>query len=261
MRLEFKTVKAPREDCTTKNAFVFIDYESIFVSFSKHYSVAPPLGSLFDEIKSSGKIARIRAFGDFSKPDMSQERNRIRTITSDIIDCGHESAYNKKDYTDFIMLDHIYQEAIQNPQIEQYIIFTGDGHFASAATFLRTHMDKLVGIYGVDGTLSNQLRECASWVKSIRAIDDDITVYRDRLLKNLERTIEGGKIPSFMKTVEHAARTYGGDYYLYERALAQLIEEGYISREVCTAFPDREFMMLVPDWDKMKRELVRNSNI
>ncbi len=73
------------------------------------------LDEICDEIKKNGKVAKIYVFGDFTKPELSQERNRVRTVTSNIIDCSNEGTILKKDFTDFIMLDTIYQELIQNP--------------------------------------------------------------------------------------------------------------------------------------------------
>jgi competence protein ComGC len=153
------------------------------------------------------------------------------------------------------MLDHIYQELIQNPAVEQFIFFTGDGHFSSSATFLRNYMDKTVGVYGIAGSLSRQLRDCSSWTKELNAIDGDELEYQTNLLKNLKSAEKKGTIPTFMKTIEHTIRSYGGDQYRYEQILRSLIEQGYIKNEICTAFADREFKMLTVEWDKVEKEL------
>jgi hypothetical protein len=216
------------------------------------------LEAICDEMKAYGKIAKIYAFGDFTKPEISQERNRVRTVTSNIIDCSNESAIIKKDFTDFIMLDHIYQELIQNPAVEQFIFLTGDGHFSSAATFLRNYMEKTVGVYGIAGSLSRQLRDCSSWTKEINAIDGDELEYQTNLFRNLKSAEGKGLVITFMKTVEHTVRRYGGDQYRYEDILRNLIDEGYISNDVCTAFADRgEIRVLSVNWDRVNAELVK----
>jgi uncharacterized LabA/DUF88 family protein len=236
---------------------VFIDYEYLYITFFKQYSTPPMLDALIDEIKTDGRIFKIYVFGDFTKPNLSQERNRVRTVTSNIIDCGNESALVKKDFTDFIMLDHIYQELIQNPSVEQFIFFTGDGHFSSAATFLRNFMDKTVGVYGIIGSLSRQLRDCSSWTKEATAIDGDEQEYQTNLLKNLKSAESKGVTPTFMKTVEFTVRNYGGDQYRYEQVLRKLIDDSYISSDICTAFPERgEFRMLTVNWERVNKELV-----
>lgn len=254
MELEFRVLTEPPENAKLLNTIVFVDYESLYISFTKQYFSAPPLNDIVSEMKNNGKIIKINVFGDFTKPGLSQERNRIRTITSNIIDCGNESGIIKKDFTDFIMLDHIYQEVIQNPSVEQFIFFTGDGHFSSAATFLRNYMDKTVGVYGVSGTLSRQLRDCSTWAAELSVSDGDDSVYLVNLLKNLKSAVERDLHPTFLKTVEHTVRTYGGDRYRYERILSKLVDGGYIKHEMCTAYPDREFRMLVIDWERVNED-------
>lgn len=255
LRLDFKLLKKPIAETKPLHTIVFVDYESLFISFKRQYSAPPPLDIIMDEVKECGKIARIKFFGDFTDPEMSLERSRIRTITSDIIDCSNEANSLKKDFTDFIMLDHIYREAVQNEPAQQFIIFTGDGHFSSVATFLRMFMDKTVGIYGVSGSLSRQLRDCSSWTKEISVSEDDGIEYRQNLIRNIRSASNKGLILTFMNTVEHTQRNYGGDRYRYEDELRWLIDEGYLSSELCTAYADNEFKMLVVDWERVNSEL------
>ena len=40
-----------------------------------------------------------------------------------------------KDYTDFIILDNIYQKALSSSDVNLFIIFSGDGHFSSVVAF------------------------------------------------------------------------------------------------------------------------------
>ncbi|MCL2351681.1 MAG: NYN domain-containing protein [Firmicutes bacterium] len=256
MKLSFRDIKKTPQEIKTLNTVVFIDYEYLFISFKKIFKVSPVLSGILDEIKQYGKIQSIKVFGDFTKNEISQERNRIRTITSDIIDCGNETLETKKDFTDFIMLDHIYRETIQNTAVQQFILFTGDGHFSSAATFLRTFMDKIVGIYGITQTFSQQLNECATWSKFIEVVDDDIGVYTMNLIKNFQSAQSRNVICTFKKTVDHVQRNYGGETDKYEYALQQLISDGYVTSEVCTAFADGTFKMLVPQWAKIETNLL-----
>lgn len=257
MKLEYRVLK-PRQENEKPNTIVFIDYEYLYISFTKQFTVAPMLDELIDEIKTDGRITKIYVFADFSKPNLSSERNRVRTVTSNIIDCGNESAILKKDFTDFIMLDHIYQELIQNSSVEQFVFFTGDGHFSSAATFIRNFMDKTIGVYGIAGSLSRQLKDCSSWAKEVLALDGDELEYQTNLLKNLKNAEERGMTPTFMRTVEFTLRYYGGDQYRYEQVLGSLIDNGYIRNELCTSFPERgEFKMLTVDWERVNNELVQ----
>ena len=261
MTLRFREIKKMQQGAEKPSTVVFIDYEYLYISFKKIYKVSPVLSGIMDEIKQCGKIQSVKVFGDFTKSEISQERNRIRTITSDIIDCGNETMETKKDFTDFIMLDHIYRETIQNTSVQQFILFTGDGHFASAATFLRTFMDKIVGVYGITRTFSQQLNECATWSKFIEVIDDDISVYTMNLIKNFKSAQSRNVICTFRKTIDYVQRNYGGEADKYEYALGQLIDDGYVTSEVCSAFAEGTFKMLVPQWSKIETDLLSSQKV
>lgn len=255
MKLIFKSLKNPPNDIEQLNTVVFIDYESLYFSFLKQYSKPSILDELVNEVKLHGKITKIKVFGDFTNSELIKEKSRIRTITSEIIDCGYISSELKKDFTDFIMLDHIYQEVIQNPPAEQFVLLTGDGQFSSAATFLRTYMNKTVGVFGVMGSLSSQLCDCATWTIQINVLDRDDAEYQKNLLVNLKSATKKGLLPTFMKTVEHTAKRYGGDSQKYEYFLRQLIDDGYIRSELCKSLDNCEFRMLIVDWERVDKEL------
>jgi competence protein ComGC len=118
-------------------------------------------------------------------------------------------------------------------------------------------MEKTVGVYGIAGSISRQLRDCSSWTKELNAIDGDELEYQTNLFKNLKTAETRGLVATFMKSVEHTVRKYGGDQYRYERILRKLIDDGYISNDICTAYADRgEFRMLTVDWARVNKELV-----
>lgn len=145
---------------------VFVDYESWFYGLHNQYNAETDVAGWFKKLKTRGQIIEIYIFGDFEgNKSIAQDRLKLRTLTSNIIDCANFES--KKDYTDFIILDRIYQTIIRDSSIQQYIIFTGDGHFSNVSAFLKNFEDKVVGIYAVQGTLSQQLRQSASWVEVI----------------------------------------------------------------------------------------------
>ena len=64
MKIEFKTLKAPPEKSKQAYSIVFIDYEYLYISFTKQYSMPPMLNEICDEIKQNGKVAKMcRAVG------------------------------------------------------------------------------------------------------------------------------------------------------------------------------------------------------
>ena len=139
---------------------------------------------------------------------------------------------------------------------EQFIFVTGDGHFHSAATFIRSFNDKTIGVYGVAGSISNLLRDCSTWTMEINAIEPDELELQTNLLNKFREAEERGVLyPSFRKTIEIASQTYGGDPERYGQVLSKLITDGYVTNETIT-LPDHSFRSLRVDWHRVSEGLL-----
>lgn len=230
---------------------VFVDYECWRFGLSNQYNSETDVSGWFNELKSKGQIEDLLFFGNFEKPLLSKDKLKLRTITNNIIDTSYLD--DKKDYTDFIMLDHIYQSIMKNDVIEQYIIFSGDGHFSSVAAFLKNFKDKIVGVYAVNGTLSAQLRDSASWYQLINPVDDAIAKTRkeeidiDQLIFDNLRWVktQNGVIPTFRKTVENISNYYNVSREEVASKLSELIRQGTIRQEEQTYGAGRKIKALI----------------
>lgn len=224
---------------STLQTLVYIDYESLFYGMYDKFKLKPNLDALVEEMKEQGRFAEsIKVFGDFSNELIKSEQGKIRTITNTIIDCQQPNFDgHKKDYTDFLMLDSIYQDSMTKPHVEQFILVTGDNHYSSVATFLRTQKDKVIGVYAVEGTLGRQLADCSSWVKTILPKDATEEKYRENIVKCLKSAEEKNIKSTFMNTLNHATGYYGGVYDMYRRVLSDMIAEGAITQQMDMA-PD-----------------------
>lgn len=213
---------------------VYIDYESLFYGMYDRYRLKPNLDALFDELKTQGRFAEsIKVFGDFSTEPIKSEQGKIRTITNTIIDCQQpNSEGHKKDYTDFLMLDMIYQDSMTKPHVDQFIFVTGDNHYSSVAVFLRTQKDKVIGVFAVEGTLGTQLANCSSWVKTIIPRGATEEKHKEDLLQCL-KSAEAKSIKStFMNTLNHAADYFGGSFDMYRRVLQDMVNKGEVTQQM-----------------------------
>lgn len=180
----------------------FVDYETWLYGCTNQYHTEPDVMGWFNDLKNKGHIDDVLFFADFTKDPTRNQTLKLRSISNNIIDCS--KGEKEKDYSDFIMLDHIYQRLIRQPDIKQFILFTGDGHFQSVLAFLRNFNDKIIGVYALKGSLSPQLAEAANWYVEIIPPDEqekrnaDITRL---ILENLTRLEEQDKIATFSKTV------------------------------------------------------------
>lgn len=235
----------------TLRTIVFVDYESWFYGLHNQFNAETDVSGWFRDLKTKGMIDDIYIFGDFENNKMiAQDRLKLRTLTSNIIDCANFES--KKDYTDFIILDRIYQTAIRDDLIQQYIIFSGDGHFSNVAAFLKNFKDKVVGIYAIAGTLSQQLKNSASWVEIINPSDiqkeepDDVKseqteteeekgdgYYRKLILDYIrDNATSPTFVPTFTNTVSNVSATNSISKELLSGLLKQLIEENIVTQRL-----------------------------
>ncbi|MBQ5973624.1 MAG: NYN domain-containing protein [Oscillospiraceae bacterium] len=151
-----------------KRIVAFVDYEHWYISMDTLYNKKKPdLAAWFADLNNRGRVVDAIFFADFSKGGLKNEIARIRLFSNKIIDTVNPNPKSVKDFTDFIILDNIYQRAMSSSDVDLFVIFSGDGHFSSAAAFLKNNLNKEVGIYGVGGATSRQLRDTGDWYVEI----------------------------------------------------------------------------------------------
>ena len=239
-------------------AVAFVDYEHWYISLDKMYNQKPDIKAWYADMASRYHIVDVYFFADFSNQSLRSEIPRIREVTSSIIETQNASSHHKKDYTDFIMLDHIYQKAMTASDIDTYIIFSGDGHFSSVASFLNVRLSKNVGVYAVKDAVSNQLRNCADWLIEIPMIDSEMKLYYQMILRNLKKLYDnaqnGKKLrAAFWPTVEAVSKLNGISRDSIADALRSLIERGYIYQTQDT-IKSKTIKVLNVNWDKVTKD-------
>lgn len=253
------------------NTIVFVDYESWFWGLYNQYGERPNVEDFMLKVKQRGALDDLYFFGDFNKDEIGKERVKLRNFSSNIIDCANEN--RTKDYTDFIMLDNIYRTVVKRSDVEQYVLVTGDGHFHSVVAWLKNFRDKFVGVYGVQGSLSNQLKNCASWWEEIRpeghadtrfgengATGEGSPEYVNKILESIrekERSASGLR-PTFSNTIAYCRDHFGLNERGLRVTLAKLINDGYVNQEVQTLKNGDKITVVVPQWNLLlEREMWR----
>lgn len=223
-------------------ALAFVDYEHWYISLDKMYHTRPDIGKWINDMKKTLDIRGIWFFGDFSKnQSLREEMTKIRGFTNNIIETGNGTNRVTKDFTDFIMLDHIYQAAMSDrDDIDVFVIFTGDGHFTSVASFLKNKCKKEVEIYAVKGGCSNQLRMAASrTVEYPDETDDKKQIFQliFSALDKIEHSPSSKNMkPTFIKTVEAVSVQNNLPRKKVREAAQWLVDNGYIERKKEKAF-------------------------
>ncbi len=237
-------------------AIAFVDYEHWFISLDKlHRHQRPDIKGWRNELANRFELQEIIFFADFSNPSIRLEIPRIREVSNYIIETQNATPGHIKDFTDFIMLDHIYQKAINAPEIDTFILFSGDGHFSSVSNYLITQLGKTVGVYAVRGGMSTQLKNTASWTELVPKNDDpSLALYRLILgnLRQLQDNKSKKSYPAFWPTVEAVARQHTLKRRDVAGALRALIAKGCITQKEAKPEPGKSIKILVVDWKKAK---------
>ncbi len=238
-------------------AVAFVDYEHWYISLDKMYNTRPDIKAWRDSLSEKYELQEIIFFADFSNLSLRAEIPRIREVSNYIIETQNTSSNRKKDFTDFIMLDHIYQKAINSPKSETFILFSGDGHFNSVCNYLISQLGKKVGVYAIRGAMSNQLRNTASWVELLPALTDPhINTYR-AILKNLqylENNSAKKTYPTYWATVDAVSKFNDLKRKEVAESLRLMIAKKYIiQKEVCFG-PKKKIQSLSVDWKKCRTD-------
>ena len=214
------------------SAVAFVDYEHWYISLNNNYGIRPNIKSWFEDLQKRVNVKEVMFFADFSHKSFSDEIGRIRPFTNKIIDTRSPLGGNKKDFTDFILLDNIYQKALMTEDTKAFILFSGDGHFSSVTSFLKNIYGKEVGIYAIKGCFSRQLQETSTWYVSLPEESDVYGLYYQKILEYLkdEENKKSRELPTFAKTAEEIAKDRRLDKRKALTALDNLAGDGIISK-------------------------------
>ena len=141
-----------------------------------------------------------------------------------------------------------------NPEIEVYILFTGDGHFHSVVKYLTQRLQKKVVVYGVTGAFSNQLQAVASEAHGLPTEEEAFTDYAKMVVQNMAYvSTKQSIIPSFNGTVAAVCRRYGVKDEPIRRVLKTMLDQGLLVQKDFRVEFNRKVKIIAPDWDALEK--------
>lgn len=241
-------IKTGKEGLPT--AAVFVDYEHWYISLNNNYGIRPNIKAWFEDLQNRVNVKEVMFFADFSHKNLADEIGRIRPYTNKIIDTRSPNG-TKKDFTDFIVLDNIYQKALLADDIEAFVLFSGDGHFSSVTAFLKNIYGKEVGVYAIKGCFSKQLMETSTWTVSLPDEADVYGLYYRKIFEYLknEENKHSKNLPTFNKVVDAVAKDKKLERKKITAALDRLIAEDVISKRNLGSRGNATKDVLFVDWD------------
>ena len=197
-------------------------------------------------------------FADFSHRSLADEIGRIRPFSNKIIDTRNTNGNVTKDFTDFIILDNIYQKAIDSEDIDVFILFSGDGHFSSVCSFIKNKVGKELWVYGIRNSFSKQLQEIASKSFALPTKNELKRRYDRLILEEISSNEKMGISSEREKVIKSVANKVKGNNDEVLKAMEELLVDGFLSeRNVVLSRKQRKKMLFV-DWSKVNDEGLLN---
>jgi len=232
----------------------FVDYEYWYYSYQNLFNMDPDVKGWRKELDENYNVLDIMVFAEFSyNQRLHDQITPLRNITNTIVETLQQTRNRKKDMTDFIMLDYIYQTAANRKDIDVFLLFTGDGHFHSVVKYLTQKLRKKVVIYGMDGTISTQLQEVASEVREVPGKENTFQYYAHLIIEDLAYTSRNFKIiPTFNSTIQAVMRKHPDvSEEFVRKTLRKMLDMGLIVQRVQRAEYNRNVKILRAEWGKL----------
>ena len=243
-------------------AAAFVDYEHWYISLKNNYGMQPDIKGWFEELNKHFNLMEVNFFADFSHKSLADEIGRIRLFSNKIIDTRSPNGV-KKDFTDFIILDNMYQKALASEDIDVFILFSGDGHFSSVTSFLKNFYHKQVIVYGINGSFSKQLKETATAAYTLpteQEINGSFYRYIFDYLKTSKDPTYNGAISEVAKKVSRKTPKSS-----ISDALKSLMKEDIVSeialKPATGKTKAKKQKKLFVDWEKAEKSGLYNENL
>ncbi|MCD7771414.1 MAG: NYN domain-containing protein [Oscillospiraceae bacterium] len=241
-----------------KAAIAFVDYEYWYYTYQNFLHIDTDPLAWRKELEKEYDLKDVMVFGDFSEPKIGAELPKLRTVTNTIVETGNTDSHRKKDMTDFIMLDYIYQTVNHRKNVDAIIIFTGDGHFQSVVKYISQTLKKTAVVYGIKDSFSRQLQLAATKVVTLPAEDVLQKSYSMMIISNFARIAnKPNVIPTFRTVISAVSKRNSVPEESIRDALQKLIEDGYVCQEIKQMKSKqgmRNVKIVVPKWDKLIRD-------
>lgn len=225
---------------------VYVDYQYWYYSYKKNLNMAPNLEEWYVEIQKTYCVEKIMIFGNFGIHAMADELAKIKTITDDIVNTVDSKVYEKKNNTDYFILDSIYRDGAKRRNPDIYIIFTGSNHFELVIQYLKD-LGKQVLVYGVKNYFSETLKSCSDFYVEMPRYIQEKQFYFDLIFEYLKEVELKGIRDTYNNTIKRVAKYNEIADEPIQSALDELLESGYIV-ETCESYNERECRLLSINW-------------
>ena len=242
---------------------LFIDFENIRYGLKNNHRQEPDPKKLMEKALKYGRVRVAQAYADFREhPEEVRSRLDVAGIQARDIPLRrfiNQGVERVKSTADLHMVMDIIETVLDRPQVETFVLMTGDRDFIRPVTWLRNRFGKRVIVVGVPGTISDDLISAASEADPVEVEEVSADVVADLKLE-LIRMVERMRPPHGFLTytlIRKWALDRRSGLAATEKeiatALSELITDAVLlqdvryieGREVRVSFLDREHELVV----------------
>ena len=164
---------------------IFIDWENIYISTVSEYNSKPNVSAILEKAREYGRIVSATAYADWTDGDF---RDAPPTLYSNGISPhyisaryfpGGKSQKRRTNSIDVMLAVECSDFLHNHPQVDTYVLVTGDGDFIPLVSLLRSR-GKTVVVIGVSEATSYHLIESADHFISYASLLEEEREARDR---------------------------------------------------------------------------------
>ena len=145
---------------------IFIDWENIYISTVTEYKSKPNVSAILEKSREYGRIVSATAYADWTEGDFRQAPPTLYSngITPKYISAryfpGGKASKRRTNSIDVMLAVECSDFLHKHPQVDTYVLVTGDGDFIPLVSLLRSQ-GKNVVVIGVSEATSYHLIESA----------------------------------------------------------------------------------------------------
>jgi uncharacterized LabA/DUF88 family protein len=164
---------------------IFMDWENIYISTVTEYGTKPNVSAILEKAHEYGRIVSSNAYADWTDSDY---RNAPPTLYSNGISPryisaryfpGGKSSKRRTNSIDVMLAVECSDFLHDHPQVDTYVLVTGDGDFIPLVSLLRSRGKKVV-VIGVSEATSYHLIESADEFISYASLLEEDRAARER---------------------------------------------------------------------------------
>lgn len=174
---------------------IFIDWENIYISTVTEYNSKPNVSAILEKAREYGRIVSASAYADWTEGDFRQAPPTLYSngISPRYISAryfpGGKASKRRTNSIDVMLAVECSDFLHNHPQVDTYVLVTGDGDFIPLVSLLRSQ-GKTVVVIGVSEATSYHLIESADHFISYASLLEEERAARSREQEPKKKTAD-----------------------------------------------------------------------